>query len=63
MDAWDITDNVVLRENPLTTVWSVPVITIVKRALSMLRPTAKDSMLAPGNVRKGEHRDWQARVY
>ena len=30
-----------------TTVWSVPVMTMVNRALSMFRPTAKDSMLAP----------------
>ncbi len=35
----------------LTTVWSVPVITMVNRALSMLSPTASDSMLAPAELR------------
>lgn len=34
----------------LTTVWSVPVMTMVNSALSMLSPTARDSMLAPAEV-------------
>ena len=34
----------------LTTVWSVPVMTMVNRALSMLSPTASDSMLAPAEL-------------
>ena len=33
----------------LTTVLCVPVTTMVKRALSIFKPTAKDSMLAPAN--------------
>jgi len=34
----------------LTTVWSVPVMTMVNSALSMLSPTARDSILAPAEL-------------
>ena len=41
----------------LTTVWSVPVITMVNRALSMLSPTASDSILAPAELQAIVHSD------